>query len=379
MKLKTSLLVTAATMAFAGSSSAQAIIDITGSTAGRSTVDATIKAELVGETVAWYNIDPAKNTTSSSSCDGAIYKGGTLGGVPVTVRTFWSGSAAGVRDVSGQLQLNNKFLATTVTPAGAELEGVNIVLAPASTNTVAEFGFSDVKQTATDYQASPLVDQESVLVIPFRFVASESMPAGVTNITSQQAVTHFTKGGETPLSLFTGNAGDVGTLVYALGRDDDSGTRITALAETGAGVFTQMSQYLGTVTGTEPGATLAIGAFVGNGGYASGGDLQARLSASGPLAISYLGISDASTALGNGAKALTYNGTAYSTAAVQNGSYTYWSYYQQIRMGLPAGPALNLYNTTKTNLKALATGTSTIKLTDMKVERAADGATVTPL
>lgn len=378
MKIKASLMATAATMAFVGSSSAQVIIDITGSTAGRSTVDATIKAQLTGETVAWYNVDPAKNSTSSSGADGAIYKGGTIlvGGVPtaVTVRTFWAGSASGVNYVSNQVQLDGKFLDTSIAPTGIELEGVAIVTAPASADTAPEFGFSDVKQSATTYQDNLFTDdgdEESVLVIPFRFVGSEDVT--FTNITSQQAVTHFTKGGATKLGLFTG--GTETTPVYAMGRDNDSGTRITAFAETGAGVFTQASQYLGTVTG----GVLSLGANVGDGGYASGGDLASRLGGTGLLAVGYLGISDATTALGLGAKSLTYNGVAYSTAAVQNGSYTYWSYYTQMRRALPTGPALTLYDSTKAALIGLPTSSSTIKLTDMKVERQGDGATVTPL
>jgi len=376
MKIKASLMATAASMAFVASSSAQAIIDISGSTAGRSTVDATIKAALTGETVAWYNASSTKNTTSSSSCDGAIYKGGTMliGGVatPVTVRTFWAGSASGVNYVSNQIQLDNKFLATSITPGGIELEGAAIVLAPASADTVSEFGFSDVKQSATPYQStllSEVGEEESVYVIPFRFVASASCT--FTNITSQQAVAHFTKGGTTKLGLFTG--GTETTLVYAMGRDNDSGTRITAFAETGAGVFTLASQYTGTVTSGVLGSMVNVG----DGGYASGGDLASRLGGTGTLAVGYLGLSDATTAITAGAKALTYNGVAFSNAAVQNGSYTFWSYYQQIRNELPAGPALSLYETVKAALIALPSGSSSVKLTDMLVERQADGATVT--
>jgi hypothetical protein len=376
MKIKASLMATAASMAFVASSSAQVIIDITGSTAGRSTIDATIKSALTGETVAWYNVSSTKNTTSSSSCDGAIYKGGTLliGGVatPVTVRTFWAGSASGVNYVSNQVQLDNKLLATSVTAAGAELEGVNIVLAPASADTVSEFGFSDVKQAATAYQStllSEVGEEESVYVIPFRFVASKDCT--FTNITNQQAVSHFTKGGTTKLGLFSG--GTETTLVYAMGRDNDSGTRITAFAETGAGVFTQSSQYTGTVTGGVLGSMVNVG----DGGYASGGDLASRLAGSGVLAVGYLGLSDAGTAITAGAKSLTYNGVAFSNAAVQNGTYTFWSYYQQIRNELPEGPALSLYETVKAALIALPSGSSSVKLTDMKVERQADGATVT--
>lgn len=386
MKTKASLVATAITVALFGSAQAQEVIDITGSTAGRSTVHSTILANLTGVTYRFYK--KSGSTTSASSADGAIYKG-TISGTSVIVRTYWSGSAGGVRDVSNQVQLDKSFLAKTVdTTVGsgtqltgdtATLDGLGL-LAPASAETVAEFGYSDVKQAATDHQANTFVDQESMFVIPFVFDASESV-TGITNITAQQARTHFTKGGETIKSLFTGVVTDT-NIIYAAGRDDDSGTRTTMLAETGAGVFTPTTQWLGVVTGSEPGATVALGSYVGNGGYASGGDLGKVLSASGEKFIGILGISDALTAEGNGAKRLTYEGVPFSIENVKNGSYTYWSYYQSMRMTLsPTSKALSLYNTLKTALKAAATAGngSSIKISDMKVERQADGSTVTPL
>jgi hypothetical protein len=42
--------------------------------------------------------------------------------------------------------------------------------------------------------------------------------------------------------------------------------------------------------------------------------------------IGYVGISDAATAIGNGAIALSYNGVPYSATAVENGQYTVWGY-----------------------------------------------------
>ncbi len=385
MKTKTTLLATALTMAFFGSAHAQEVIDITGSTAGRSTVNTTILANLSGVTYRFYR--KSGSSTTAGSADGAIYKG-SLNGTPVIVRTFWSGSAGGVRDVSNQVPLDKSFLAKsidTTVGSGTQLPGNTAaldsqgLLAPSSAETTAEFGYSDVKQAATDHQVNTFVDEESMFVIPFVFDASESV-TGITNITAQQARTHFTKGGETLKSLFTGVAADT-TIIYAAGRDDDSGTRTTALAETGAGVFTPTTQWLGVVSGSEPGATVALGAYVGNGGYASGGDLSKVLSATGTQFIGLLGISDAITAEPNGAKRLSYEGIPFSISNVKNGSYTYWSYYQSNRMSLPpASKALALYNTLKTALKAAPTSSSgsSINLDEMTVERQADGATVTP-
>jgi hypothetical protein len=380
MNTRTSLIATAATLALFSAAKGQTVIDITGSTAGRSTVDSTIKALLTNETVAWYTTD-GRTLTSSSGADGAIYKGGTLdvGGTAtaVTIRTFWAGSATGVDYVSNQVQLNNKFLATSITPAGAQLTGANIVLAPASAETVAEFGFSDVKQTATIYQTNTLAESTDIFVIPFRFVATQTT-TGISNITSQQVRAHFTSTGETDKSLFTGVLGDNGQVVYAVGRDGDSGTRITALAETGAGAAATVAQWSFTTDGSGNDVTLSDPAEEFNGGFASGGSVATILGGTGFQAIGYVGISDATSAINAGGVALNFNGVAYSTDNVKNGSYTFWSTYQMLRQQTLSGATASLFNSLKTTLIALPSSSSTIKLTDMQVTRAGDGATVYP-
>jgi hypothetical protein len=383
MNTKTSLLVTAATIALFGAANGQVVIDITGSTAGRSTVNTTIKALLTGESTAWYRADG--NTTTEGSADAVIYKGGTLGGVPVTVRTFWAGSASGVDYVSNQVQLDNKFIATSVTAANAQLTGTQAALAsggslaPASTETVSEFGFSDVKQSSTTHQTNALAEQTDMFVIPFKWLKTADL-TGVTNITDQQARAHFTAGGETKKSLFTGLVGDAGTSVYAVGRDSDSGTRIAAFAEIGAGVFTPLTQWGFTTSGSGVSVTLADPVELFDGGYASGGSVATILGGTGFSAIGYIGISDAATAITNGAVELTFNGVPFSVENVKNGSYTYWSKYQALRKQTLGTQANSLFTSLKSSLVGLATAGngSSIKLTDMAVSRQSDGADVIP-
>lgn len=376
MNTRASLIATAATLALFSAANGQTVIDITGSTAGRSTVDAQIKTLVSGETVGWYTTD-GRTVTSSSSADGAIYKGGTLGGVSVTIRTFWAGSATGVDYVSNQVQLDNKFIATTFTPTGAQFTPAAGDLAAASAETVAEFGFSDVEQSATIYQTNPLAESTDIFVIPFRFLATADT-TGVTNITSQQARAHFTSTGETDKSLFTGVTGDNTQTVYAVGRDSDSGTRITALAETGAGAFATVGQWGFTTTGSGASVTLSAPEDLFDGGYASGGSVGTILGGTGFQAIGYVGISDATAAISNGAVALNFNGVPYTADNVKNGSYTFWSTYQMLRQQTLTGPTLSLFNSLKSSLIGAASGTSSIKLTDMQVVRAGDGATVYP-
>jgi hypothetical protein len=156
------------------------------------------------------------------------------------------------------------------------------------------------------------------------------------------------KNGSLPLALFTGNTGDENTHVFAIGRDADSGTRLTAFAESGVGVFTEVYQFVptnanGMITSGNTAAMTGqqyyplevingITYVAGNGGYSSGGNLafamrqNNTLSAIGGYYVTYLGLSDTATALAGNASVMSYNGVTYSQQAVQEGQYTFWGY-----------------------------------------------------
>jgi hypothetical protein len=176
--------------------------------------------------------------------------------------------------------------------------------------------------------------------------------------------------------MFTGNAADAGTTVYATGRDEFSGTRITCLAETGAGVFSQVNQYTGTVT-----SNVATLSFVGNGGYSSGSGVSGLLGGTFPggIILGYLGATDWASAVSGGATELAYNGVTLGTNSdlIRNGQYSFWGYLHQFRMTL-TGDTLTFYNDLATALEG-APGTGLILTPSMNVERAADGAAITPL
>lgn len=373
MKLKTSLLALAATGAFVGTSYSQTVIDITGSTAGRGAVHTQILALLSGETLAW------NGGTSASSATRVIYKG-TYAGSSVIIRTFWSGSAAGVRDISNAPQLAASYFdKTTDTSAGTTSAGVQITsptLAAASAETVSEIGFSDVFQSSTAFTTNTLVNEVAVGVIPFKFFKNDGASASLTNVTPGLHNNLYKALGEAPLSMFTGNAADSGTTVYATGRDEFSGTRITCLAETGAGVFNGINQYTGVVAS---GAVTSLD-FVGNGGYSSGSGVSALLGGtySGGIILSYLGASDWATAVSGGATELAYNGVTLGTNSdlIRNGQYSFWGYLHQYRMTLGT-TELAFYDALRDALK-LAPGTGLILESTMNVERAADGAAISP-
>lgn len=397
MKIKSSLMFAAASVALLGSAKADTTtyVNIAGATAVRATVvDELSKAtgplavNFNGGAAVPFAYFKTSGTAASAAnkADSYIFiasTGSTPNKSTVIVRCWWQGSASGVNLVANETQLNNMLLSTgtTVSTGGIQVypngypNATGATLDAASVNTKVHFGFSDVHQTATPYQ-TPKVTEADLFVVPFAWVKTGvSALSGVTNITSQQARVHLTGGGATALSLFTGASADAGTTVYAVGRDNDSGTRITTLAEIGAGVFSTLEQWKFTVTS----GVLSAPTDVFDDGYASGGDLATVLAATGDNAIGYLGISDAATATAGSGVKLNYNGVPFSITNVKNGSYTFWSMEQMLYKTVPAGTTKTLFDSLKTSLIGLATASSgaNIKKSEMAVSRQADGGDVT--
>ena len=232
-----------------------------------------------------------------------------------------------------------------------------------------------------------------------------------------------------PLFQFTSNLADTNA-VYAMGRDFDSGTRLSELAESGVGVFGSVQQIQPTVSGTAGAAGSSITALklwpaqtvlgqpfaIGQSGFASGGTLADNLATPGSAAaatpggadgvlfgpghlVAYLGRNDASRACkttsiaGNTAHRLTWNGvsdwngpilangnpTSYNDAAVTNGTYTLWEYeslaYRSTFGGNGKGVADKIANEI-INTTATVSGTS---LSSMNVSKAVEGGVVTAL
>jgi hypothetical protein len=258
-------------------------------------------------------------------------------------------------------------------------------------NVAPQVAMSDTFQSSTVFNGTfqsvtyaSLVDNV-VGVVPFKFIASPAAPgttpsvgASNLNVTPQLAQATWIGVGNAPLALYTGNSGDQGTLVYATGRDPDSGTRLTALAETGIGVNSAVRQYDTATNAIYPQQTInGIVVPAGQGGEASGGTLAAKMfntNAQARIYLSYFSTGDAATAIAGGAKECTYNGTAYSLGAVQQGKYTFWGYEHLMYRSSLTGVALS----TATSLATQITNTdATILLSSMSVVRATDGGTVT--
>jgi hypothetical protein len=335
---------------------------ITGATAFRSASNASILAAMGGAANVRYSHSATAGNLNNANY--AIFRG-TLQGVSgtTTIRTSWSGSTEGIRDVVTNTPV--PVLDPAVLPAANGESALNNNSTQPATTLSPKFTFSDAYQTSTPFTSPALNPADARAgVVTFTMLANAGAPAALTNVTAQQFKALFARGFQ-PLSLFTGAATDT-QLVLATGRNDGSGTRAIYLAETGYGVARPVNQFkvTGSTTTTISEVTLWPAGdgtnrsllwgndVAGNGGYFSGSTLRAEFSktstnttikdeagtviSSGlPVTlVSWVGTGDAARA--TGAKVLGYNGvsivpstgdlSAADKAKVTNGAYTAWSY-----------------------------------------------------
>jgi hypothetical protein len=413
MKLTKTLLTTAAALLMAGTASAQTKIYVTGSTAFRSAAVAEIGNTLAG-TVSIAFDGSTSGVTSASNANAVTWTGGNIGGTAVTIKASWSGSGAGVQTVAGAPSFNVNFLPDSAS-GSANLDprsGANPHEAA-----VPDIAFSDIFQASTFFNGTfqgvsyAALVENLVGVVTFKFVASNGFPIGTGagqkssySMTPQLAQAMLTVGA-IPLSGFTGLAGDQKVGIYATGRNPDSGTRGTALAETGTGVFTFLQQYKPTISGTTATALTLYPVETingvstsspGNSGESSGSTLRGYMNLTltpaayqtfdgtqtGGFLATYLGVNDANTAIGAGtnpAVELGYNGVYFSQVAVEQGQYTFWGYEHEYWKSNLAGIKL----TFATNLKNGIQGETDAQLSpnckvgNMTVQRTIDGGNIT--
>ena len=404
-------------------------IYLTGSTAFRAQTNAGLQT-LYGAPVALDN-------AALGSANNVLFKKVNYPAVGDTtyVKCTWNGASAGVQSVAAgsSLPASTQIKLTYYSDAAV---GTGSPSSLGSETAVPDIALSDVYQGTTGFTGTGIrntgtinpatgavnhaldvtttyedLSAQDVLcgVVCFQFVGSTGFRG--TNMTPQLAQVLYPLGKQA-LSQFTGSAADATKLVFAIGRDPDSGTRATTFAESGVGVGAAVKQY----SVTENSGTAQINSQVifpyqlvngvstgalGNGGYSSGGTLRGFLTDTIPSAIytapasggsagttgayyvSYLGNSDASVVTagqvaprGN-AVALKYNGVAYSAAAVQNGQYTFWGYEHIMYRAAAVG---TLAETVALDLQAQVLGTNlnplNVNLADMVVGRSNDGGLV---
>jgi len=435
--MKPSLLIGLSALALAGSASAAVsssavTINVTGATAFRSAAIAAIRSKFTGNYK--YAHDAAAAGVSGSTRSIFIGSCPSISTGTTTIRCCFTGSVEGIRALTKEPTGLNADPApptympasildsTTAASGGAELaaQGSSSSAVAGSGTATSDIAFSDVNKTSTPFASGSFVT-DSVGVIVFTMMANKG--STITNVTSQQYRAILAK--PQPLSLFTGSAADT-TKVYAVGRNDTSGTRTTAFAEVGYGYTKACKQYLvvgssGTMTSVQltpinngdKSSTVWGSDLAGNGGYNSGGDVATALKLTGTSPsildeagttvssgakvdiVSWLGISDAAKATGgvlcayNGVK-LELTGdqtttpvgaagtlTASDKVKLAKGTYTAWGNERMFRRTTASNDVQNAYTAIKAAIPANI-GTAGIALTAMNVTRSADGGTVAP-
>jgi hypothetical protein len=409
----------------AGIQAATINLYLTGSTAYRGATHNAIKNYATG--VADAGTLAFGYTGTSFTGAGQAYFTWTQGAGADTYNVFtsWSGSEGGLQTVGDSTKLVN-FLPTTTTvsaggtsgaAAGTDAHHPDAAMSDSFQSSSAFFGTFQGVTYDTLTEATGTTG--GLGIVPFKWCANKG--SLVTAVTSQQ-LRQLYSAGKVPLAIFSGSSGDHTKPVLALGRDPDSGTRLTAFADSGVGSLATVTQFqpqdsTSTLVKTSS-ATIAkfikwpastvngIAYGTGNGGYSSGGDLSKAMAA--PLAstvtitpagtgspysgsnvslIGYLGTSDADANLLNGGNPnqgieLSYNGTTlgnvagdYNTVAVlTEGKFSYWGYEHMYynastisvsTQGVADGIATQLKNTD-----------ATVKISNMVVKRDTDGSPV---
>jgi hypothetical protein len=399
MKLKYSLILGALALAAGNASAATRVFDFTGATAFRASSHNAIISVLGGAGTTKYAYTGTSGVAGSNR---AIFVG-TMAAFPgdtIIVRTSWSGSTQGIIDVADQnaIQFLDSIIRVDGTPgagnpvttAGYNLGGSGLDAAEYTT-AVAQWSFSDVdkllsQRPAYSFQGGP------VGVVPFMFLAGEGAPAALNNMSDQLHAALYSTG-QLPIAFFTGDTDDT-TTVLATGRNDGSGTRAAILSETQYGAFTPIVQFGATFQGSKtdayPTGKLLALSELGNGGGASNSnvrDLLTRRSddltfggeAIDAIFVSYLTISDANSAITEGAQAMTYNGVSFSADNVKNGKYTLWSYQQLYRDNDATAQEVTFDTAFRAAVPATLDGVNAIAITDMPVGRTGgDGGPVSP-
>lgn len=293
-------------------------------------------------------------------------------------------------------------------------------------------GCSDSYQSSSRFQANRRAQDgrtyqslvvQAVGVVPYSWIASK----GFTNDFPERNMTYFNafqafKTGYLSGNAISGDPADSGISIFTVGRNVDSGTRVIALANLNYGVSRDVIQWQafasnGLVTNLvyHPAKTLnGITTAAGGGGESSGGTVgnymtnvispdaslngEAGLLASSPTnyLIGYVSVADISSARrNNGLTPLKYNGVegrCYDNASfttldagytnIITGKYPYWGYeFVTYNNSLASVNAKALANNLVTTIRGFASTNSiiapNIKLSDMQVERAADGDIIT--
>jgi len=352
------------------------VIHLTGSTAFRgATIRAVINA-LGGYgacNIAAYKCSAAGAVPTGYTQDQTAKYNNIYGNLPgcgiVLVKCGWSGSEAGWVDVTTCSSQKENFMLDTEPLGDAGTPIINTgdatlgyVSEGAGVNGELDLAMADNSQAYSRAKGLAIGNAYAVGVIPFVYsknaqnVADQVAPwSSVNNITHPQ-IRNLIKSGFIDAATLTGNSGDAGKFFYLAGRNYNSGTRNNHLLN--AGLPTTQAEKQITISGADQAPVKSALSAVSLAGQDSGGTLATTMSyrgsgAAGWWAIAYLGVPDAVGAqlvnAGGGPVILSLTGVTETTAAVQQGEYTYWG-TEWIAVSTCANACANtLYNTLTAN------------------------------
>src|SRR5260221_10213587 len=403
MKLLKTILASCLAFALISAASAQTTIHITGSTAFRAAVYQAIQNILAPGFVYGYS------GTTLSKASQAIFTGNTsVGSIAVIIKASFNGSVGGISTVAANLTIGpggsltggGGWLVNSTAQSTGGTPNAPAVYDPAVT---ADVAMADCFQASAPKKfRTPSLHDTNVGVVTFEWVLTPGSAAlgtinTSTNLTSAD-VTSSLVNGTLHLSSLSGNSGGP-DLVQAVGRDEDSGTRIQALACSGLAVGTHLKQnqplYDGNTTPIIPppapgtqitGAKLWPAVLLntinyprGDSGYNGGGPLAAGINVSHSGGrptyknwfLTYFGINDAATVTTG--TIVQFNGNTYSSSAVENGTYTYWGYEHLFYRASFSGNGKTAADQIAANVTSTTASISGILRSAMTVHRTKDG------
>jgi hypothetical protein len=390
VKAYKTLLASSLALAFAVSAHAQTVIHIAGSTAYRAATVTAIEAALTagGSFTYAYVGTPPLVAGNEKKANQAIFKGNVkISGntVPVEFKTSFQGSVGGVADLVNHLTVGTGgsaypnggggWLADSNLPAsGGAVVSSSAPLDPAS---VADVAMSDSFQTSTPFTSTTL-SGKIVGVVPFEWVKGlDTSLSTLTNITTANAY-----------NLLKGSFTFGGAKVFAIGRDEDSGTRLAAYEDASGGKdngdignapypsVPQQYQFAASGTPAPWAAPVTVDGFTypnaGHSGYSSGGALATDLNKATTVPyVAYLGINDAGS-VNTGKNGLQFNSHPYSVTNVGSGAYTFWGYEHLLFLPTLSGTPLLVAQQLETFVASNAS-VSGVAISSMHVHRNGDG------
>jgi len=431
MKHTKSMLMAAAAALTIASASAQEVIYITGATAFRSAANNTLYSLYSN------NLLASSGSSASDSGAIALYFTNCLltNGQSVDIAATWTGSEGGMQTVASGT--NNKRVPfydkaklasnsiTSRTTGLAQPDTTNMLAGSLTSLQKGIIGCSDSFQASSRFQGGKKASDgatytsltvSAVGVVPYAPIASK----GYTNTFPDRNMTlnnmyQILTAGFITGEKISGNTNHATVKLFATGRNIDSGTRVIALATLKGGIADQLTQWRVTASGgvatamvKHPATTInGIATSLGEGGEASGGTVAGYMTNTVSPTVSvtgtsrgsqtnylvgYVSVADITSArrtaglvplMFNGVEGRCHDNASFTTldagyTNIITGKYPWWGYefvtYDNAVASANAKAfANNFINLIKSFDSTNSIIAPNIKLSDMKVQRTADG------